>query len=338
MSTAPHTSSRQSGLTLIELMVAMTIGLLLLGGAASLFISNKRIYREQEEMSRLQENGRFALELLIHDIRMTGYVGCHDEMGKVVNLVSTDPTVLTAYLSRVEGSEAAANWLPSGSTGDVASMVAGSDGITLRYLNPTIVRLATAMAPGALDADLDVAADSGADADVDMIIADNSLLAIADCATTDVFAAGNVDEDSIPHAATLSKAYGEDAQIMRLVARRYFIRNDANGDPGLWVTWNTGAAEELIQGVENMQILYGIDTGGDGVADTYLNAAAVNAATAWAAVASVRIALLLRTVDVNAHNEIDTRTYTLLNTNVGPFNDQRRRRVFTATVSIRNNT
>ena len=336
------------GFSLIELMVAMTIGLMLLGGAASLFISNKRIYREQEELSRLQENGRFALEMLIGDIRMTGYVGCHDELGRLVNQVSTVPTQLMSYSQRVEGSESAANWLPGSSAESVASMLASTDGITVRYLDPTDIRLTTAMSPSALGADLDVASDSGAD--VDTIVSSATQLAIADCSTSDVFTAGDVTADSIPHAAALSKAYGVGAQIMRFVARRYYIRNGTNG-PALWMSeWNrdpngdsstadAGVIDrELIEGVESMQVLYGVD---DGDADTepnsYVDAAGADAA-GWVNVVSVRISLLMRTVDTNANNEVDNRTYPVLDQSVGPFGDQRRRRIFSATVRIRNNT
>jgi len=65
----------QNGLSLIELMVAITIGLLLLSGVFTIFMSNKQSYRVQENMGRVQENGRFAIDLMARTLRMTGWQG-----------------------------------------------------------------------------------------------------------------------------------------------------------------------------------------------------------------------------------------------------------------------
>jgi type IV pilus assembly protein PilW len=66
----------QVGLSLIEIMIALLIGAFLLGGVLQIFIGSKQTYRMQENLSRLQENGRFALDFLAKDIRMAGYWGC----------------------------------------------------------------------------------------------------------------------------------------------------------------------------------------------------------------------------------------------------------------------
>jgi type IV pilus assembly protein PilW len=66
----------QTGLTLIEIMIALLIGAFLLGGVLQIFITSKQTYRMQENLSRLQENGRFAMEFLSKDIRMAGYWDC----------------------------------------------------------------------------------------------------------------------------------------------------------------------------------------------------------------------------------------------------------------------
>jgi type IV pilus assembly protein PilW len=68
--------SHQSGMTLIELMIALLIGAFLLAGILQIFISSRQTYRMQEALSRLQENGRFALELIDRDVRMAGYWFC----------------------------------------------------------------------------------------------------------------------------------------------------------------------------------------------------------------------------------------------------------------------
>ena len=66
---------RQGGLTLVELMVAITISLVLLAGVVQIFLSNKVTYRVQENLGRIQENGRFAVDLLARSLRMTAWQG-----------------------------------------------------------------------------------------------------------------------------------------------------------------------------------------------------------------------------------------------------------------------
>jgi type IV pilus assembly protein PilW len=68
--------SFQTGLSLIEIMIALLIGAFLIGGVLQIFIDSKQTYRMQQNLSRLQENGRFAMDFLAQDIRMAGYWGC----------------------------------------------------------------------------------------------------------------------------------------------------------------------------------------------------------------------------------------------------------------------
>jgi type IV pilus assembly protein PilW len=66
---------QQLGLTLVELMIAMVIGLVLVGGVIQIFIANNQTYRVTENMSRMQENGRFALDIMGKIIRTAGFRG-----------------------------------------------------------------------------------------------------------------------------------------------------------------------------------------------------------------------------------------------------------------------
>lgn len=113
------------------------------------------------------------------------------------------------------------------------------------------------------------------------------------------------------------------------VINRYYV-NDTN----LMCLGNGNATPQpLIGGVQNMQILYGQDTDGDNIANLYVSAGNV---TNWASVVSVRIALLLSTVNA-VNDQQDTNTYTLLNAPpIGPPNDNLQRRVYTKTIILRN--
>lgn len=63
----------QRGLTLVEILVALTISAFLIAGVIQLFVGSKQTYRGQDALSRIQENGRFALDTMARDIRMAGY-------------------------------------------------------------------------------------------------------------------------------------------------------------------------------------------------------------------------------------------------------------------------
>lgn len=66
---------RQQGLSLIEMMVAMTISLIVIGAVSGVYLSTSRNYTQDEMLSRMQENARFALHILSEDLSMAGYWG-----------------------------------------------------------------------------------------------------------------------------------------------------------------------------------------------------------------------------------------------------------------------
>lgn len=82
------TRNRQQGVTLVELMVAMTLGLIVIGGAVSLTLANRRSYSTSEGLSQVQEGARTAFELLARDIRQAGISGC-DNTGRIANVLNT---------------------------------------------------------------------------------------------------------------------------------------------------------------------------------------------------------------------------------------------------------
>ena len=79
-------SACQRGLTLIELMVAMAIGLVVMATMVKVYVDSSRLYRFNDEFSQMQANGRFALEFLRRDARLTGFWGCNQDID-VVNQI-----------------------------------------------------------------------------------------------------------------------------------------------------------------------------------------------------------------------------------------------------------
>ena len=73
-------ANKQQGMTLIEILIALVLGLFLLAGIFQIFLSSKQSYRMQENMSRMQENGRFAMEFISRDVRMADYRACYSDV------------------------------------------------------------------------------------------------------------------------------------------------------------------------------------------------------------------------------------------------------------------
>ena len=99
---------RYYGVTLVELMIAITIGSIVALGIGSVYTSSKRSYKLQEEFSRLQENGRFAMNFISRFVRGAGYYGCSSALGNMVNNIEElDEGLL--FQTGIEGFEAGWN-------------------------------------------------------------------------------------------------------------------------------------------------------------------------------------------------------------------------------------
>lgn len=176
------------------------------------------------------------------------------------------------------------------------------------------------------------------------LFAADDILFISDCESSDVFAANNVSSGgtiTIAHSSAknttnfLSKAYGTDATVMSMEKSAYYIGTNSNNVPTLFRMRMIGASmvtEELVEGVESMQIQYGEDLNADGLANRYVNATNV---TDMNNIVSVRLSLLMRSAE-EVVMETDTDTYPVLDATIDPTDDRRLRRTFTTTVKLRN--
>ena len=80
------TARHCQGMTLIELMISMVLGLVIIGGATSVMLANQQSYRTNEALSQVQESQRSAFELLSRDVREAGFNGCNSR-GRVANVL-----------------------------------------------------------------------------------------------------------------------------------------------------------------------------------------------------------------------------------------------------------
>lgn len=344
--------SAQQGLGLIELMVAITLGLLLSLAVIQAFLSSRGVFRMQDSVSRLQESGRFAISALTQDIRMAGFMGCPSIDRIDMHIIASGES---EYLFGSDTVLIGSNNVTSGNTWGA---VVGTDVITIRKASNGSARLAGYTVPG--NANIQLANETGIPK-----FSANDVLMITDCVSADIFRASSVSNTSgsqitIAHASDgnidnkLSKSYGTDAEVLSFEKIEYFIRDtdrntpsgkpinalyvrrlttvEADGDVPPNTAW---PAYELIDGVENMQIEYGIDTGGsDRTADAYRRADEISA-TEWSQVVSVRIDLLLQGTDDNVASGAQAQSG-LKFMGAAVSQDGRLRQVFSTTVAIRN--
>lgn len=96
-------SRNQCGVTLVELMIAVTISSIVMIGIASVYTSSKRSYKLQEEFSRLQENGRFAINHITRFVRSAGYSGCASGLNKIDSILNPTTDRTWAFDTGIEG-------------------------------------------------------------------------------------------------------------------------------------------------------------------------------------------------------------------------------------------
>lgn len=319
----------QQGLTLVEMMVAMTIGLVLLGGVITVLTSSQQTYRVNEALARMQENARYAFQFLSRDIRMAGYRGCVGDGVAMTNMLNNKTDFLWRLDQPLEGFEAtsANGWTPA-LPSEVTSPLGRRDVIVVRGVEGSDT---TILSHASESADLSIA--SGSE-----LLAGDTVL-VSDCQAAAVFQATNVSTDTIKHnvdsgvpgnnSTSLGRVF-TGGEAVRINTRIYYIRTNPGGIPALY--WKRGSekAEELVEGIENMQIQYGEDTDGDRAVDTYRTADLV---ADWENVVSVRIDLLVQSVEDNVTSQ--PQTYTFNGETVTPI-DRRLRQAFSTVISLRN--
>lgn len=336
---------RQRGFSLVELMIAMTIGFIVLAGIGYLYLESRQSFRSMDNLSRMQESARYALEIISRDIRMAGYRGCASSTGGFHNTLNDSGATAYNFGVPINGYEGGgAGWTPAlpADTGGLSGLgiLAGTDAIILRSVfgsGTTVTKQ-----PGNASADLKVTTPND--------LALNDIVIVTNCKASTVFQITNlnVSKDNVVHntgstgpgnaTKDLVENYSASGgEIIKMQSKSYFIRTGASGRPALWqfenyqpVGGNNPA--EITEGVENMQIQYGIDADSNGIVESYTTADSV---ADWNQVAAVRISLLLVGNDDNVATSKQKYNY---NGVLVEAPDRRLRQVFTTTISVRNKT
>ena len=298
---------RAAGLTLVELLVAMTIGLVLIVGATQVYVDSHAAYAVNETTARLQENARYALSVLEPDIRMSGYWGLTNRSDGIGG--EAQPTDAQSALGAPAASTCGVNFplllgFPVQGTNDSyaatcaanSAAMANADTITVRRASTITVPPASASGP----------------------------LRICSTRTSGVLVTD----------ITGTFCQGVDTRIYNLIVNLYYVDQSSSqaGVPSLRSKALNGPAactapasplpcfqdNEIEPGVEDLQVQYGVDlTGGTGAASgaatEYLDAGAaltnlLTSPTAPAQIVAVRIWLLVRS-DSPESGFVDDRIY-----------------------------
>lgn len=352
---------RQSGLSLIELMIALALGLVLTLGVVQIFLGSSQTYRLSDSLGKLQENIRFSLSTLQYDARMAGHFGCliGDPFNQLDQTSAAyDPTV---YENRaVIGWEATGTGLGDAFT--ITSLAAGGtawsngtgDAVPADIQGQIIPGTDFIVISGGERANTDLAGNPGNPANAlttngNSDIAQGTILTVvaSDCSGGDLFQKSNSANSSsltkgsggspgnMNPSGGFAGEYDDDTTVYVFKSTAYFIGVGASGEPALFrerLDAGVGGAVELAEGVENMQILYGIGAGVDRAADRYVTADNVSN---WEQVVSVRMALLFRTGD-RITDEEAARSFNLAGAEITTQTDRRSRVVGLSTVGIRN--
>lgn len=330
---AARVACLQRGLSLIELMISITIGLLILAALSTLFVNQSRTRTELDKSNRMIDNGRYAMELLADNLSVAGFYGDFEPASGVPPVPAALPDPCTTNAAGISAALQLAmqGYNAAGQTSQIASLPcagftystdsdlsvkAGSDIVAIRRAST-----ATPVAVGAALAGRHYIQASRCQNDaVSYVLSTNpAAFVLRECklagtTLTDLrdfmveiyyVAPHNTVGDSIP---TL-KRYELDPTTHEFLVRR------------------------LVEGIEYMQVDYGRDTDNDGDPDNYTDAPAL---ADWPSVVTVRMNILARNTEESPGYN-DTKVYNLgLAGNFGPFNDKFKRHVYTRHIRLNN--
>lgn len=307
---------RTAGFGLVEIMIAITLGLLLTAAVLRLFVANNQTYRTNESVARVQENSRYISDLLNKELRMTGYRGCMSrQSAPVSNTLNNASELAYDFGTGLQGYDNLSATLPTALatllTGDPAPL-SGTDAVLIRGPVGNGVVVTKNNNAAQLFANL-VSTETGACSDGSTRLSglcEGDILMVSDCSKARIFQLTGLSQASgelnLLHAKNNTftpsnniaawdpnnkeEQFAPGAEIVGYRSQTYYLANNPQGLPTLYRKRDGNPAQPLLEGVFNLQLTYGEDTNGDRQVDVYRTAATVSD---WGAVLTVRMDMLL---------------------------------------------
>jgi type IV pilus assembly protein PilW len=295
---------RHAGFSMVELLIAMVLGLFLLAMLVEILIEGKQSFSATSNLSRLQENGRIATDIIVSDLKRAGYMGGNSDIPNIYGSDGqVDPDMSCATANTTWG-----RMVSQGLSGLNDSIAGYACISSLNYLRGDVINIrhTSPWIAGALS--------------------DNQLYLRSSLFEGKIFA--GKDE-----ALAANTVFDTPQNVRELMSNTYYIGSSSRscGDtvvPSLYrVRLNDSGqpvAEELLPGVEDLQVQYGV--GGQ-----YLDADAV---VSWEDVVATRLWVLVRS-ECSETGLVDSRTYTMGDQTYTPA-DNFRRQLYSSVVTVRN--
>lgn len=333
-----HTHRRRAqGFTIVELMVAVAIGMLLLAGLSSLFASNSAAQMEIERANRQVENGRYAMQLMTGDLRNAGYYSEYDPVELAVPAALPDPCAIDMATLRGALAFAVQGYDNSNALGCLSDVKANTDAVVVRHTHTCVV--------GAADCE-----DATAGGPFFQASQCSNQYELGSSDKTKHYQISEINSGFTLHQYNCTEVNnsGTAADVRRLLTHIYFVSNNSLAGDGIptlkraeVVSKNGVMSVQIVplaEGIENMQLEYGLDSNEDGVADSFTTK--INDAE-WGNVVSVKLHLLARTLSPSL-GHTDSKTYVLGADDKGQpnvinaSNDKFKRHVFTSLIGLPN--
>ncbi len=319
---------KSAGVTLVELLVAMFIGLFILSGAVSVMVGSKNNFVMEQEVAFIQENSRFLAGELVHEIRMAGYFGCStfNDLTNTLNHDAGDWMYASKGVQGYEVSDAGPSALPAEFSDarentDVLIINRGesSESIRVSYHEVVKSRMRLSQTHGFNVGDILIVEDAScSNTSVFQMIGPASRSRWVEHAAVSPLSGScspaRPDSDGVAYDCSgdipgpLVKGYRfrPGSAVMAFKSSAFFVKNsDITGVSTLYrsgLERGRSVARELVGGVEDFQVIYGVDFGpaADGKIDRYYNATELKGLEVeyswfdWRRVLNVRVTVVLK--------------------------------------------
>lgn len=317
---------KQRGLSLVELMISITLGLVLMAGVIHVFLSSRAVFSTQQAMSRAQENGRLGMELISEDIRMAGYWGCANR-----------DSPMASDLSGGFWDDYVLGFEPNAIQSVTATTISGLAPAPIADMPALVVRYASG-------APLLLTAQNGTDSvTVGGSVANNCIgevcankpAVISNCVAVRVFkptAITGSGTAQITHAGSwesnaltsIHDVFYPGAEVLAANTIVFYLANNTAGKPSLYRHDSlSGSAVEVIEGVEKIHFQFAVN-------DAYVEATGV---TNWLDVKGVRVEMLVQGGEQKVLT--DDHSYFFAGQNTTPAEPRRLYQVFASSIAIR---